>query len=455
MTGYRLGLRLPESTWTNVPFLAGGRLAADQAHTSASWKEPKRYLWLLAAAPPGLVFVSWLAVQITGLSVFWWSGPMVAFGLIPVLDHVIGPDTRNNSESVLAWLETDPFYRWATYLYLPNQYLSLIFACWLWAGGGWLTMTVTDKAGLMTTVGLMGGLAINAAHELGHTRERHERRLSKIALAQTCYGHFFVEHNRGHHVRVATAEDPASARYDESLYAFILRSVSGSLRSAWGLEATRLAGLGKSRWSLRNDILNAWLLSIALFTLLAIWFRPVVLPCLIGQAIIGFCLLETVNYLEHYGLRRQKLDSGRYERVRPSHSWNSSTVIANVLLFHLQRHSDHHANPLRNYQVLRHVDEAPQLPSGYAGMLLLALVPPLWRRVMNPRVLEFYRGDISLVALKPGRSQPLRALSSSDGERVFAHRRIASRFHGQTSDVLRSYRPVRRRSNQPVSQGVS
>jgi alkane 1-monooxygenase len=254
----------------------------------------------------------------------------------------------------------------------------------------------------MATIGLIGGLAINAAHELGHTRVQTGRRLSKVALAQTCYGHFFVEHHCGHHVRVATAEDPASARLGESLYAFIPRSVFGSLRSAWSLEARRLAGIGKPRWTLSNDVLNAWLLSVALFVVLAVWFGPVVLPWLIGQAIIGFCLLESVNYLEHYGLRRQKLASGRYERVRPAHSWNSSTVVVSVLLFRLQRHSDHHVNPLRNYQALRHVDEAPQLPSGYSGMLLLAMFPPLWRRVMDPRVLDFYRGDIRLAALKPG-----------------------------------------------------
>jgi alkane 1-monooxygenase len=264
-------------------------------------------------------------------------------------------------------------------------------------------MSFVDKAGLMASVGLVGGLAINAAHELGHTRVRAERRLSKVALAQTCYGHFYVEHNRGHHVRIATAEDPASARFDESLYAFIPRSVSGGLRSAWRLEATRLGGIGKPLWSFYNDILNAWLITLALFTVLSVWFGPVVLPWLIGQAIVGFCLLETDNYMEHYGLRRQKLPSGRYERIRPAHSWNSSTVITNVLLFHLQRHSDHHVNPLRPYQVLRHVDEAPQLPSGYSAMLLLALFPPLWRRVMNPRVLDFYRGDTRLVALKPQR----------------------------------------------------
>jgi alkane 1-monooxygenase len=403
MVGHRFKIRIPECSCTDVQFLFRARIANCRPDPSASWKEPKRYLWLLAAAIPTLVFASWLGVKATGLGAFWWAGPILAFGVIPVLDHMVGPDhVVHTPDSVLAWLESDRFYRWATYLYLPNQYISLIFACWLWAGGGWLRMSFSDKLGLMATVGLIGGLAINAAHELGHTREQSERRLSKIALAQTCYGHFFVEHNRGHHVRIATPEDPASARFGESLYAFIPRSVFGGVRSAWSLEATRLARIGKSRWTLSNDLLNAWLLSIALFTVLCVWFGPVVLPYLLGQAIVGFCMLETVNYLEHYGLRRQKLASGRYERVRPSHSWNSSTVIANVLLFHLQRHSDHHANPLRNYQVLRHVDEAPQLPSGYSAMLLLALVPPLWRRVMDARVLDFYGGDIRLAALKPG-----------------------------------------------------
>ncbi len=236
-------------------------------------------------------------------------------------------------------------------------------------------MTFADKAGLMTTVGLIGGLAINAAHDLGHTREVQERRLAKLALAQTCYGHFFVEHNRGHHVRVATAEDPASARLGETLYAFVPRSVIGGVRSAWNLEAARLARDGKTRWTLRNDVLNAWLISIVLFAVLALWFRPVVLPWLIGQAVIGIGLLETVNYVEHYGLRRQQTASGRYERVRPSHSRNSNTVIANVCLFHLQRHSDHHANPLRRYQALRHDEESPQLPGGYSTMVPLAMIP--------------------------------------------------------------------------------
>lgn len=375
------------------------------------WRDPKRYLWLLGSLVPCLVFESWLLVQVTGLGLFWWFGPILAFIVIPALDHTVGEDSENPPDRALTWLESDRFYRWITYLYLPFQYLSLLFACWLWAGGGWVTLTTLDKVGLMATVGIVGGVSISAAHELGHRRAKLERRLSKIALAQTFYGHFFVEHNRGHHARVATVEDPASSRFGESLYRFIPRSVIGGLRSAWHIEGIRFARISKSRWSFRNDVLNSWLLSIALFAVLAVWFGPTVLPWLLGQAVIGFCMLETVNYLEHYGLRRQKGPDGRYERVRAAHSWNSNTVVANVVLFHLQRHSDHHAHPIRRYQALRHSDEAPQLPTGYTTMMLLALCPPLWRRVMDWRVIEHYDGDLTRLAQPPGGSTATQSIT--------------------------------------------
>nr|WP_236147704.1 alkane 1-monooxygenase [Mycolicibacterium sp. CH28] len=358
-------------------------------------------MWLLGAIVPALVFGAWVTVEVTGSEVFWWSGPILAFVVIPLLDQLVGPDSQNPPDHAIPSLENARFYRWITYLYLPNQYLSLIFACWLWSGGGWLTMTLAGKLGLMATVGIVGGLAINTAHEWGHKRAVAEKWLSKAALAQTCYGHFFVEHNRGHHVRVATAEDPASSRMGESLYRFIPRSVAGGLRSAWGIESKRYARLHRSRWTPKNDVLNAWLLSVALFAGLSLWFGVVVLPWLVGQAIIGFCLLESVNYLEHYGLRRQKLPDGRYAQVDPSHSWDVNTLTVDRFLFHLQRHSDHHTHPLRRYQALRHNDAAPQLPRGYSAMLLLAMCPPLWRRVMDPRVLDHYGGDIRLAALSP------------------------------------------------------
>lgn len=366
------------------------------------WRDPKRFLWLLGLIVPALVASAWLLVWATGQRALWWAGPIVVFGIIPALDAVIGSDSDNPPDSVLAWLEDDPFYRRVLYLYLPCQYLSLVLACWLWSGGGWLVMSHIDKLALMVTTGTVGGVAINAAHELGHKREQAEKWLSKVALAQTCYGHFFVEHNRGHHVWVATEKDPASSQMGESLYSFIPRSVTGGLRSAWNIERIRLERAGISPWTLRNDVLNAWTLSVGLFAVLIGWFGTTVTPWLAGQAIVGFCLLEVINYLEHYGLRRQQSPNGRYERVRPAHSWNSNTVVANVFLFHLQRHSDHHAHPLRRYQALRDTKEAPQLPYGYGTMLLLALCPPLWRRVMDHRVLAHYNNDIRLVARKRG-----------------------------------------------------
>jgi alkane 1-monooxygenase len=364
-------------------------------------------VWLLGLVIPTLVPMSWAAVSLTGLGVFWWSGPLMTFIAIPLLDFLVGPDAENPPDSALAWLEHDRYYRWATYLYLPAQYLSLVLACWLWSGGGGVAMGPVDKLGLMLTVGGIAGVAINTAHEMGHQRAQSERWLSKVALAQSGYGHFFVEHNRGHHARVATAEDPASSRLGESVYAFHFRSIWGSMRSAWMLERRRLQRRHHSPWTLRNDVLNAWLATLLLFGALVAVFGVAVLPWLISQAVVGICLLETINYLEHYGLRRQRRPDGCYEQVRPSHSWNSNSVISNVFLFHLQRHSDHHANPHRRYQALLHADEAPQLPAGYSAMVVLALFPPLWRRVMDPRVIAHYRGDVQLAALSPRKERRL------------------------------------------------
>ena len=208
---------------------------------------------------------------------------------------------------------------------------------------------------------------------------------------------------------MATPEDPASARFGESFYEFLPRTVAGSLRSSWELEAERLGRGGHGPWTIRNDILNAWAMTLVLFGALVAAFGIHVLPYLALQAVLGFGLLEIVNYLEHYGLLRQKRDDGRYERTRPDHSWNSNNVASNVLLYHLQRHSDHHANPTRRYQSLRHFDEAPQLPTGYAGMVVLATLPPLWRRVMDPRLVAHYGGDVTRANIHPRKRERILA----------------------------------------------
>jgi alkane 1-monooxygenase len=364
----------------------------------AAWTDGKRYAWLLGIIVPLSPFLAFFWVTVTGFGGMWYLGPLLVFGLFPLLDMAIGLDPTNPPDSVLKFLEQDRYYRWCTYVFIPIQYAGLVFACWMWSSGD---LSLAENIGLALTMAVVGGIAINTAHELGHKRASSEKWLSRVALAQTGYGHFFIEHNRGHHVKVATPEDPASSRLGEGFWAFLPRTVVGSLRSAWGIEATRLDRLGKSHWGIHNDILSAWAMTVVLFAGLTLAFGPVVLPYLLVQAVIGFSLLEVVNYLEHYGLLRQKREDGRYERCLPEHSWNSNNVASNVLLYHLQRHSDHHANPTRRYQALRHVDEAPQLPTGYAGMIVLAWFPPLWRRVMDPRLLEHYDGDVTKANIHP------------------------------------------------------
>ena len=173
----------------------------------ATWRDGKRYAWLLGLIVPSLPFISWFWVEVTGLGVFWWFGPILVFGIFSVLDVIVGMDTENPPDSIIKWLEQDRYYRWCTYLFIPVQYEGLVFACWLWSSGD---LSVFESLGLAVTMGVVGGIAINTAHELGHKRDNMERWLSRVALAQTGYGHFFIEHNRGHHVRVATPEDPAS-----------------------------------------------------------------------------------------------------------------------------------------------------------------------------------------------------------------------------------------------------
>jgi alkane 1-monooxygenase len=385
------------------------------AGSTERWRDPKRYLWLIGLVVPTLAFVAYGGWAVTGLGVFFWIGPIVILGVVPALDLVVGLDRSNPPEDMIEALEEDRYYRWITYAFLPIQYLGFVGAFWLIANGdpfGHGDLSTPDRIGLALTIGCVGGIGINTAHELGHKRESHERWLSKIALAQSFYGHFYIEHNRGHHVRVATPQDPASSRVGESFYQFWPRTVIGSLRSAWRLEKRRYARRRQHPLRIGNDVLNAWLMSAVLWGAMIAWLGIGIAPYLLVQAVVGFSLLEVVNYMEHYGMLRRRVGVGerqRYERVDPTHSWNSNNVATNVLLYHLQRHSDHHANPTRRYQTLRDFEESPVLPTGYAGMILLALIPALWRRVMDPRVAAHFDGDLSRANLSPRKRDRLLA----------------------------------------------
>ena len=377
---------------------------AETAAGMARRYDRKRYLW------PGAVVFALLPVFggalafITGWNGFWFLSPFFVYVLIPVADFLVGADPSNPPDEAVPALEADPYYRWCVYAFVPFQYLVTIWAVWQFAYGGLGPLAL---AGLTVSLGILSGTAINTAHELGHKPTELERWLSKLALAPVAYGHFYVEHNRGHHRRVATPGDPASARMGEGFWRFLPRTVFGSLRSAWALEAGRLAREGKPAWHWSNDNLQAWAMTVVLFGVFVTVFGWRVLPFLVAQSLVGISLLEAVNYVEHYGLLRRKLEDGRCERCRPEHSWNNNHTVTNVMLYHLQRHSDHHANPRRRYPALRHFDSAPQLPTGYAGMILLAYFPPLWYRVMDPKVVAQYGGDIRRANLQPGRADAL------------------------------------------------
>ncbi|MBF6210998.1 alkane 1-monooxygenase [Nocardia puris] len=368
--------------------------------------DPKRHLWVLGLIAPASALLPSQLVLHTGSEVFWWIGPIIVLVAIPVLDWVVGEDGSNPRDEDYELLSNDRYYRWCTFIFLPIQMIGLMIASYMWAGDD---LSVVDKLGLAATLGFVSGIGINAAHELGHRVEHLERWLAKIALAQSAYGHFFVEHNRGHHVRVATPEDPASARLGESLYEFLPRTVAGGFRSALRLEKERLARKGKGWWSLDNHILQAWSMTLVLFGGLVVAFGPKVLPWLLLQAAIGALLLETVNYVEHYGLLRERRPNGHWARCSPRDSWNSDRLVTNIFLFHLQRHSDHHANPGRRYQTLRTSEQAPQLPGGYASMIVFAAIPPLWRRIMDHRVLEHYGGDVTRANIQPRKREKLLA----------------------------------------------
>ncbi|HEX7661008.1 MAG TPA: alkane 1-monooxygenase [Pseudonocardiaceae bacterium] len=364
-----------------------------------NWRDRRRYLWLLGTVLPLLSFAGWGLVNLTGLGLFWWIGPIFVFVVIPVVDQLFGDDPSNPPEEIIAWLERDRYYRYVIYGFLPLQYLAIFAGFWLMTRNGGLA--VVDRVGIAVSMGSLNGIGINIAHELGHKKEHLERWFSRIALAPTGYGHFFIEHNRGHHVRVATPDDPASSRMGESFWAFWPRTVVGSVRSAWQLERRRLRRMGKPVFGPRNDILTAWAMTIVLWAVLVAVFGVGILPYVLLQAVFGFSLLEAVNYLEHYGLLRESLANGRYERVTPRHSWNNNHIVTNLFLYQLQRHSDHHANPTRRYQALRHFDESPQLPRGYATMIVLAYFPPLWRKVMDRRLLAHYGGDVTRANIQP------------------------------------------------------
>lgn len=314
----------------------------------------------------------------------YWLVPLAVFGVIPLLDVLIGEDVRNPPEAAADTLRRDRFYTRILLAWVIVQLLVLAFSL---IALRLLPLSVPEAVGLVVSTGILsGGIGITVAHELGHRLGRRERLGAQILLISVGYLHFLAEHNRGHHVNVATPLDPATARRGESFYRFLPRTVGGSFRHAWRLERDRLARVGRGPWTPANLALRSVLASGIIVGGLALAGGLPAVAWWLGQAAIAVGLLELVNYVEHYGLERCPLPAGGFERVQPWHSWNTARRVTNLMLFNLQRHSHHHVRATRPYQLLAHLPESPQLPTGYPGMILLALCPPLWRRVMDTRI---------------------------------------------------------------------
>jgi alkane 1-monooxygenase len=330
----------------------------------------------------------------SGTQDYWaWFIYIVIFGIVPILDYIIGKDPSNPDEAVqVPAMTQETFYRVLTLLMVPLWYGVLLYAGWVFVNNdyGWF-----GQLGWIVSIGTVGGvIAINLAHELIHKDSTLESWAGGLLLASVTYAGFKVEHVRGHHVTVSTPEDASSSRYNQGVYAFLLHAFPHNFINAWKLEKQYLARKGKKNISLHNELIWWYGISALLGVLFWFLFGWQGVLFFYGQSFVAAFTLEVINYIEHYGLHRRVLENGKYERVTPAHSWNSNYFLTNLALFQLQRHSDHHAYAKRRYQVLRHYDDSPQLPGGYASMYVLALFPPLWKKVMNPRVEAYYQGEM-------------------------------------------------------------
>ncbi len=334
--------------------------------------------YILVYITPAVVFLS---LNISGLWSFF--AIVFLFGLLPLLELFSTGSTDNLSEVEEEMARIDFRYDWLLYSLVPIQYFTLFYFLYLMSDS---SLPFLSRVGMISAMGMSCGiLGINAAHELGHRNTWYERFMSKSLLLTTLYMHFFIEHNRGHHNNVSTDEDPASAKLGEWIYMFYIRTIVGGWISAWRLEKERLTKSSLSFWSFNNEMFNFQLIQLLFLLLVYLVFGMTVLLSFLAAAFVGIMLLETVNYIEHYGLRRIKVNN-RYERTLPVHSWNSNHPIGRLVLLELSRHSDHHYKANRKYQILRHFDDSPQMPTGYPGMMIIALLPPLWFWLMHSRI---------------------------------------------------------------------
>jgi alkane 1-monooxygenase len=368
------------------------------------YQDKKRYLWLTSLFFPFLLPLTGVLSFIQTRQEWTLVIPLIiSYGVIPLFDWLVGEDNNNPPEVLVEQLEADRYYKVITYLTVPMHIVTLFVGAWF---VGSYPLSIFGIIIIAVVYGLSNGFAINTAHELGH---RHKKSLSyqlaKVSLAITFYGHFTIEHNRGHHRWVATPEDNASSQLGESIYQFAVRELWGTFVRGINFEKARLKKQGKSFWTPQNNVLQSYALSLVMQGSLVLIFGGSIIIFLVIHNFFAWFQLTSANYIQHYGLLREKTKKNRYESCKPHHSWNSNHIVSNLTLFNLERHSDHHANPTRSYQSLRNFEKVPRLPNGYFGMYLLAYFPHLWFKVMDHLVLNLPHidGDLAKVNIYPSK----------------------------------------------------
>lgn len=365
--------------------------------------DKKRYWWLLSPGLP-VIGMGILAGYQFGpkatKKIFALGGPLLLHVIIPSIDAIVGTDNNNPSDDQISSLVADPYYDRIVKLFIPLQMAANVFAGYVVSRK---STSLLDQILLGVSMGAINGIGVNTAHELSHRPNKKDHYLSHATLMPLFYNHFRVEHPYGHHKRAATPEDPASSKMGETFYEFWPRTVFGGLKSAVEIERNRLKRKGLSFFSPQNELFQGWAMSAGFHATMLKLFGKDIIPYLATQAFYGVSLFEIINYIEHYGLMRDQKEDGSYARTMPEHSWNNNNITTNLFLYQLQRHSDHHAYPTRPFQALRNFEEAPELPSGYATMLLPALVPSLWFKMMDKRVFDHYEGDLNKANIHPKR----------------------------------------------------
>ena len=369
------------------------------------YADKKRHLyWMILISPAVSLASIWLYFALGHNPIVTLIPAAFFYLFTPIMDLIMGEDPHNPPEEVVNAMMADNYYRFTvhTMVYIA---IAVFLAFTIFVGTQDLPWWAI--LALILGVGSNSGGVMVMTHELGHKANKLDRLSAKIGNMIMGYGHFNIEHNKGHHTWVATPEDPASSRMGENFYAFMVRELTGTFKRGTSYEKARLSKQGRSFWSVHNDVLQVYAVTFAMTAIFVALFGPAMLIFLIPHHFLAWLALTQANYVEHYGLMREKLPNGKYERCQPEHSWNTNHTYSNMLSFHLQRHSDHHAYPQRPYQVLRDYKDVPSLPTGYGGCFAIAFFPPLWFAMMDKRVMAWSGGDITKVNIDPKKKEKL------------------------------------------------